>query len=382
MSYTATGGMNPLQGAIIHQVTAGFAPGDAISDEARNIRQVLRSWACHSEIYAWPEYIDYRTRHECRSVQDLDLRTCDLLVYHYSIGNPAARSILEHRCPKVMVYHNITPSSFFRIYNAQVAAELERGRRQLGTIQGAFSLALADSEFNRGELEDLGYPRTAVLPILFDPLRLRIGLREWLSAHWKRRRRETTILFVGRLVPNKKAEDLLRAFSLYQRFFDRRSRLVWVGSPGGMELYANHLGCLMESLGISHARFVGHVSRSELTSWYLAGDIFASASEHEGFCVPILESFHFGKPVIAYSAGAVPETVGDAGLLLSSKDPELFAAAIHRVASDEELRTELVSRGRRRATDHFGRERVASILRGHLLAELEHYRTDSPAKEP
>ena len=238
--------------------------------------------------------------------------------------------------------------------------ELDRGRRQLGAIRNAFSLALADSEFNRKELEELGYPRTAVLPILFDPRRLRVGLRERSRARWQRRRRETTIFFVGRLAPNKKAEDLLRAFSFYQRLCDRRSRLIWVGSAGGMELYANHLLGLIERLGIRHVRFVGHVSRSQLTSWYLAGDVFASASEHEGFCVPILESFHFGRPVVAFGAAAVPETVGD----------EIFASAVYRVASDPDLRAELVSRGHRRVSEHFGRERVASILQECLTGEL------------
>ncbi len=370
MSYKASGGMNPLKGATIHQVTAGFAQGDAISDEARNIRQALRSWGCSSEIYAWPESIHPETRVECRPVTELDQRTCDLLIYHYSIGSPATRSILEYGCPKVMIYHNITPSSFFRVYNPEIADELDRGRRQLGAIRNAFSLALADSEFNRKELEELGYPRTAVLPILFDPRRLRVGLRERSRARWQRRRRETTIFFVGRLVPNKKAEDLLRAFSFYQRLCDRRSRLIWVGSAGGMELYANHLLSLIESLGIRHVRFVGHVSRSQLTSWYLAGDVFASASEHEGFCVPILESFHFGRPVVAFGAAAVPETVGDAGLLVATKEPEIFASAIYRVASDPNLRAELVSRGHRRVSEHFGRERVASILQECLTAEL------------
>ncbi len=369
--------MDPLKGATIHQVTAGFAPADAISDEARNIRQVLRCWGCHSEIYASAESIHARTRHECRPVTDLDTHACDLLIYHYSIGSPATRSVLEHGCPKVMVYHNVTPSWYFRVYNPEVADELDRGRHQLRTIRDAFSLALADSEFNRRELEATGYPRTAVLPILFDPRRLAVGLRERARARWNNRRGQTTIFFVGRLAPNKRAEDLLRAFSFYQRFWDRRSRFVWVGSAGGVELYADHLLGLIESLGIRQARLVGYASRSVLTSWYLAGDVFTSASEHEGFCVPILESFHFGRPVVAYRAGAVPETVGDAGLLLPSKDPEIFAAAIHRVLSDPELRTELVTRGHRRAAEHFGAERVASILKGHLLAELVQNRTSS-----
>ncbi len=366
--------MSSLDGAAIHQVTAGFAPADAIADEARNIQRVLRSWGCRSEIYSWSEYIHPWTRHECRELSEFDPSRCDLLVYHFSIGSPATRMVLEQRCPRVMIYHNITPSSYFRDYSRKIAHQLDGGRAELARIRGAFDLALAVSEYNRRELDALGYDRTAVLPFLFDPERLPQGPRERIRARWYRRQGLTTIFFVGRLVPNKRAEDLLRVFRFYQRFYNPRSRLVWVGSEGGMDLYFLDLQNLVGRLGIRHACFAGYVDPSELVSWYLAGDVFASMSEHEGFCVPILESFHFGRPVVAFRAAAVPETLGDAGLLLPSKDPELFAAAVDRVVNDGALRTELVARGRRRVAEEFGRERVASILREHLLGVLERAR--------
>jgi glycosyltransferase involved in cell wall biosynthesis len=373
--------MSRLAGAIVHQVTAGFAPADAISDEARNIQRVLRSWGCQSEIYCWSEHIHPETRHECRRLSDLDPRHCDLLLYHFSIGSPATRTVLEQPYPKVMIYHNITPSSFYREYRPDISVQLDQGREELGRIRGAFSLALAVSDFNRRELKRLGYPRTGVLPILFDPQNLRVGLKERARARWLRGRSSTTLFFVGRLVPNKKAEDLLRMFSVYQRFYDPNSRFVWVGSEAGMGKYALQLLELADQLRLRNAHFVGYVDRSELTSWYLAGDIFVSASEHEGFCVPILESFHFGRPVVAYAAAAIPETLGEAGVLLDSKAPELFAAAVHRVVSDRELRSELVARGRRRAAEHFGLERVGSILREYVVAELSGAREGDPPAE-
>ncbi len=362
--------MSNLQGAIVHQVTAGFAPADAISDEARNIQRLLRAWGCQSEIYCWAEHIHPETRHECRRLSELDPRRCDLLIYHFSIGSPATGAVLDQDYPKVMIYHNITPSSFYREYRPDISAQLDQGREELGRIRHAFSLALAVSDYNRRELELLGYPRTAVLPILFDPRKLRVGLKERIRARWIRGRGPTTLFFVGRLVPNKRAEDLLKVFSVYQRFFNADSRFVWVGSEAGMGSYALHLLALADQLRLRKAHFVGYVDRSELTSRYLAGDVFVSASEHEGFCVPILESFHFGKPVVAYAAAAVPETLGEAGVLVDSKEPGLFAAAIHRVVSDSELRSELVARGRRRAVEHFGLERVGSILRGYVVGEL------------
>lgn len=364
--------MSGLNGAIVHQVTAGFAPADAISDEARNIQRALRSWGCESEIYCWPDHIHVETRHECRKLTDLDPRRCDILLYHFSIGSPATRTVLEHPYPKIMVYHNITPSSFYREYRPDISAQLDQGREELGRIRSAFTLALAVSDFNRRELEQLGYPRTGVLPILFDPQNLRVGLKERIRARWIRGYGRTTLFFVGRLVPNKKAEDLLKVFSMYQRVYDPGSRFVWIGSDAGMGKYALQLADLADRLRVRRARFVGYVDRSELTSWYLAGDVFVSASEHEGFCVPILESFHFRKPVIAFSAAAVPETLGDAGILLDSKAPELFATAVHRVVEDSRLRAELVGRGHRRAVEHFGLERVRSILHDYVVGELAH----------
>ncbi len=347
----------------IDQVCAGFLAGDAISDEAVNIRNLLQSWGYQSSIYSWPPHIHPKSRRECENISDLRPSASDILIYHFSISSPVTQSVLEFPGRKILIYHNITPSQYFRAYSWQIAEELEDGRRQLTALRDCFDLALADSEFNREELDKLGFPKTAVLPILFDPARLAVPAGHGLQFL---RKPGAVILFVGRLVPNKKAEDLVKIFDLYRRFYNSESRLVWVGGWGGVDLYYWELRTMIQELGIAGVTFTGHLPANQLAACFERADVFASASEHEGFCVPLLESFHYGKPIVAFPGGAVPETVGDAGVVLRERDPIAFAAAIDRVSRDRDLADDLRRRGRQRLSTHFGFSRVADLLRGYL----------------
>ncbi len=347
----------------IDQVCAGFLSGDAISDEAVNIRGVLQSWGYQSSIYSWPEHIHPKSRRECEPISNLRASASDILIYHFSIGSPVTESVLGFPGRKILIYHNITPSHYFRPYSWEIAEKLEDGRKQLAALRDYFDLALADSEFNREELDKLGFPKTGVLPILFDPTRLPAASGARL--HFLRKPGKV-ILFVGRLVPNKKAEDLVKIFDLYRRFYNSESRLIWAGGWGGVDLYYWELQSMIQELGITGVNFTGYLPADQLAACFQRADVFACASEHEGFCVPILESFHYGKPVVAYAAGAIPETVGDAGLVLRKRDSVAFAEAIGRVSKDLELAEELRRRGRQRLCTHFGFSRVADLLRGYL----------------
>ncbi len=352
----------------IDQVCAGFLAGDAISGEAVNIRKLLHGWGYQSSIYSWPEHIHPKSRHECEPIANLRPSPPDILIYHFSIGSPVTEFVLEFPGKKILIYHNITPSHYFRAYSSEIAEKLEDGRKQLAALRGRFDLALADSEFNRKELDDLGFLNTGVLPILFDPARLPASAGARLPFLNKP---GTVILFVGRLVPNKKAEDLIKIFDLYRRFYNPESRLVWVGGWGGVDLYYWRLKTMIEELGINGVTFAGHLPANQLAACFERADIFASASEHEGFCVPILESFHYRKPIVAYAAGAIPETVGDAGLVLPERDSVAFAAALDRVCRDRELAEELRRRGLQRLFAHFGFSRLAGLLRDYLCPLVE-----------
>ncbi|MGH9341201.1 MAG: glycosyltransferase family 4 protein [Acidobacteriota bacterium] len=352
----------------VHQITAGFGPGDAISNEAKVIRKLLQEWGYQSEIYADPEHINSASRQACQPISSLSAEQTDALIFHFSIGTPLVDSIRALPGRKIMIYHNVTPGDYFRPYSDRIARQLDQGREQLAQLKNTFDLALADSEFNRLELESLGYSKTAVLPILLDTGRFSIRRQNIGSIISKRPK---TMLFVGRLAPNKKPEDLIRVFGLYQKFYNPDSRLVWVGSWGGLEVYYLQIVKMIHELDVQNVILTGHVSEQKLATWFCEADAFVSTSEHEGFCVPILEAFHYGKPVIAYSAGAIPETVGDAGVLLKEKNFLQFAEAIDYVLGSNSLRAALIDRGRARLNGPFSLDRVSSLLKQHLESLLQ-----------
>ncbi len=151
------------------------------------------------------------------------------------------------------------------------------------------------------------------------------------------------LLFVGRTIPNKRLEDVIRWFHAYKRWFNPRSRLLLVGAHGGFERYLAMLNELVARLGASDVHFLGHVTNEELVAYYELADVFLCASEHEGFCVPLVEAFHMGVPVIAYAATAVPATMDGGGVLVTDKDPVHIAALIDRIVTDRELQDRIVA---------------------------------------
>src|SRR6185503_11292026 len=223
----------------------------------------------------------------------------NLLIHHFSIGSRASRVAYAVPDRMILVYHNITPPEFFVDVHEQLVEQCFKGRRELGIYPGRVDLALGDSEFNRQELEELGFNPTGVLPVVPDFSHLDhrpndLVAREFDDS-W------TNILFVGRIIPNKRIENVIRYFHAYQRHFNPRSRLLLVGSYGGFEKYLAILQQLCARLGVTNVHFTGHVSDAELTAYYEVGDLFLCASAHEGFCVPIVESFHKQIPVVAYA---------------------------------------------------------------------------------
>ena len=224
------------------------------------------------------------------------------------------------------------PPEFFVGLHRSLSSECFRGRRELRAYADRCDLALGDSEFNRQDLEALGFRRTGVLPVVPDFSHLD-GVADRTVADlfddtW------TNVLFVGRMVPNKKLEDVIRFFHAYHTFYNPRSRLLLVGAHGGFERYTAALHQLTATLGNSHVHFVGPVSNEELVAFYEIADLFLCASEHEGFCVPLVEAFYKQIPVLAYAATAVPATMDGAGVLYCDKDPSHVAALMDAVVSN------------------------------------------------
>jgi glycosyltransferase involved in cell wall biosynthesis len=352
----------------VHQLLAALSYGDAIGNEALAIQDHLRAMGFESEIYA--ERVHPRMARLARPLWRYpEVSSKDgVCLFHFSIGSAAGRLIYPAPDRLVSIYHNITPAGFFLGFHRHLAGLCYHGRRELRAFAPRTELGLGDSEFNRRELQEAGYARTGVLPIVLDFAKYERPPSRVLERMFRDGRRN--LLFVGRIIPNKRIEDLIRVFAVYQRYSEPRSRLLLVGEHKGFERYFDRLRQLVAALRLDEVVFTGHVDDDELVACYRLADVFLCLSEHEGFCVPLLEAMHFGVPVVAYDAGAVAETLCGAGVLLRDKTPELVAELVHRVVSDSLLRTSLLASQARtmdaiRATD-FG-----AMLRDRLRPVLE-----------
>ncbi len=321
--------------AKVHQVLATLGYGDAIGHEVLGIQRVLRGAGFESEIFV--QTADPRLEEMTQDYRDL-LQASDpsnILIHHFSLGSRASRVAYAVPDRQILVYHNITPPEFFVNVHEQLAEQCFKGRRELSIYPARVDLALGDSEFNRQELDALGFNPTGVLPVVPDLSHLDVEPNDLIAGEFDDE--WSNILFVGRIIPNKRIEDVIRYFHAYQRHFNPRSRLLLVGSYGGYEKYLAMLQQLVARLGISDVYFTGHVTDGELTAYYDVADLFLCASAHEGFCVPIVESFYKRIPVVAYAATAVPATMDGAGVLYTTREPLEVAAIVDTVIEDSRL---------------------------------------------
>lgn len=274
------------------------------------------------------------------------------LLYHASIGSPVFDLLSTRREPKLVNYHNITPAGLLASWAPQVSLEVALGRAQLERLAPNVTFAVADSSFNEAELLKLGYRETAVVPLLIDMTSAGACADAATEARFAEARSfgGCDLLYVGKISPHKAPHDLVKVLALYRRLYDPKARLHLVGSPISQG-YAEALGSFIDDLGLKACVEVpGSITASQLEAYFAAADVYLSASEHEGFCVPIVEAMGHGVPVIAYASAAVPETVGEAGILLHSKEPLRFAAAIARVMRGPELRSAMSLAGLDRAS--------------------------------
>ena len=324
-----------MAGPAVHQVLATLGYGDAIGHEVLGIQRVLRAAGYASEIFV--ETADPRLEHLTRDYRDLidESSPDNVLIHHFSIGSRASRVAYALPDKMVLVYHNITPPEFFIGVHPLLVQLCFMGRRELGAYRDRCVLALGDSVFNTEELVAAGFPRTGVLPVVPSFVHLDTTatgtIADSFDDGW------TNILFVGRMIPNKKIDDLIRFFHAYKTRCNPRSRLLLVGSYGGFDLYFAMLQQLIATLKLPDVFFMGHVSNEELSAFYDIGDLFLCASEHEGFCVPLMEAFHKRVPVLAYAATAVPATMNGGGVLYDDKRPAHVASLIEAIVDDEAL---------------------------------------------
>jgi glycosyltransferase involved in cell wall biosynthesis len=326
----------------VHQVLATLGYGDAIGHEVLGIQRVLRAAGFESDIFV--ETADRRLEPLTRDYRELvDASHPDnLLLHHFSIGSKASRTAYALPERMALIYHNITPPEYFVGVHRTLARQCFRGRRELQAYVERCELALGDSEFNRRDLETLGFPRTDVLPVVPDFSHLDVAPNPFVAQqfddHW------TNILFVGRVIANKKIEDVIRAFHAYHTRINPRSRLLIVGIFSLFERYLASLNHLVAELDLHDVHFTGHVTDEELVAYYEIADLFLCQSEHEGFCVPLVEAFYLGVPVLAYATTAVPDTMDGGGVLFDDKDPSYVASLMDAIVSDEALTEAILAR--------------------------------------
>jgi L-malate glycosyltransferase len=353
----------------VHQLLAALSYGDAIGNEALAIQRHLRAAGFESDIFA--EGVHPRMAHlarplwEYRQVSGPDT----VCIFHFSIGSAAGRLIFHAPDRLVAIYHNITPAHFFLGFHPHLAGLCYHGRRELEGFAPRVELGLGDSEYNRRELEAAGFARTAVLPIVLD-LDKYTGAASRVSARLYDDAR-TNIAFVGRIIPNKKIDDLIRVFAVYQKAFNPRSRLLLVGDYRGHERYFDRLQEMVRELRLDEVVFTGHVDDDDLLAYYRAADLFLCLSEHEGFCVPLQEAMALGIPVIAYDAGAVKETLHGGGILIEGqKPPEAVAALVDTVLTRSDVRSAVLA-SQARAVDELRRTDFRALLLDRLAPVLQ-----------
>lgn len=348
-----------MSAGAIQQVISTAAPHDAVTGQALVVDGLLREWGLPSEVYAENIHPDLAGR-----VRPLARRPADAgaVLLRYSIWSRAVEDVIARPPGRLgVVYHNVTPPEMLAAVNPLVADLCRTARRRLGELAPLTRVALADSEFNAADMRAAGFGDVAVVPLVLplpappaDPVRTRDPL----------------VLTIGRVVPNKRLELIVRAFALMRATGDAGAELALVGSWDGFERYHGGLVRFAGRLGTGGVRFLGRVDDATRDALVGRAGVYVCASAHEGFCAPLVEAMASGLPVVAVRGSAVTETVGAGGLLLPDPDPADLAEAMRRVLGDPALAGDLAQRARARAAD-FAPDVVVRRLREALAPLLE-----------
>lgn len=351
----------------IHQFSSSVTYGDGISNQVLSVQCLLRNLGYSSEIFC--EHLPFHFEGTARSLAQYEAHSSpeNVLILHFGVAySPRVMHWLK-QVPdrKVMVYHNITPHHYFGGIDLTSLDAAQRGRAQLDELREIAEAGWGGSAYNCRELAERGWQRLGILPIVFESHRYaarpdRGVLERYLGG--------ANVLFVGRVSPNKRFEDLILTFYYLKRYVRPDARLLLVGSARGMETYLEFLEALVRRLDLADVVFAGHVGTSQLVAYYRCASVYLSMSEHEGFGVPLLESMYYDLPIVAHKAAAIPETLGGSGVLVNGKEYEATAELIGLLMEDQALRAQIVAKQRDRLQD-FGLDRIQGRLRA-LLDDL------------
>lgn len=343
---------------VVYQLLATISFGDAVSNDTLALQKIIAELGYKTEIYA--ENVDSRLpKGTAKSYTKFGrVGKNDIIIYHLSTGSKISRDFDKFNCRKVIIYHNITPPEYFAEYNPKSEKVCRDGYEELQALVGKVDYCIAVSDYNKQDLRKMGFDCPIdVLPILipfgdYEKKPNQNVIDKYNDGY-------TNILFTGRIAPNKKQEDVIRAFAFYKKYYNPKSRLFLVGSSGGMERYHRRLISYINALQVDDVIFPGHIKFDEILAYYTIADVFLCQSEHEGFCVPLVEAMKFDVPIVAYDSSAIGSTLGGGGILLSDKDPLVTAGVIDKLVTDEALRNKVIANQRERLAD-FDNEKIAA----------------------
>jgi glycosyltransferase involved in cell wall biosynthesis len=348
-------------------MTPCLATGDAVSNDVLGMQHALTERGHDVRIFAESSTAPGVEVHTVDKLSRFSSGAQDVLVYHFSVGWAAGQNVIEaFRGKRVVKYHNITPPEFFDRISPEYAAPCRAGREQIERVaKSKCDLFLSDSNYNMQELIAHGADgtRSFVVPPFHHIDRLRY-LDADLDVLNRYRDGVENIIMVGRLAPNKGHGMLIDAFASYHRLYNKKSRLIIIGNHDErLSIYVDFLRHKVRSYKLDQAiHFTGAVSLAALKSFYLTAHFFAIASDHEGFCVPVVEAMSMKIPIVAYATVAVAETVGNCGIVWDNPDPLLLALSLDHLNKEPHVRDVLADAGYRRYVGHFSNEVITGIF--------------------
>lgn len=328
---------------IIDQILPTIVPGDAVSNECLRMQEILAKAGIVSRIYAENIHpsLSNRVLHYSKYSNSIG----NILIFHYSIGSDITAFIRSLKCKKIMRYHNITPYKYFISYNDMLAHLCRKGRDDLETIKSDFYLSIADSAYNERELVDIGYKNIKILPIMLNFKNFEdVAPNKKISARLNSKK---NIIFVGKIAPHKAQKDLVNIFYYYHKYINSDSRLIMIGSYEGFEKYHEELLAYIKVLNLKDVIITGKISLQDLVTYYKNADLFLCTSEHEGFCVPLVEAMYFNIPILAYGSTAIPDTLKGSGVIFKRKsEPYKIAEMMDLMLTDDNFRDKIISKQR------------------------------------
>ena len=345
-------------------LTPNLDAADAVSNDVLAMQSLLSERGHEVGVFAEHANLDGRKIAQPSAAKSFLRDSNDVLIYHHSIGWERGIEMVKNAsCRKIIKYHNVTPPQFFAGISEEHQRLCAAGRTQLlDIVKFQPDLYMAASDFNKTDLIAAGSAgnKTFVVPPFNHADKLQAGEADLeLVDHYLDG--SVNLVTVGGVRPNKSHGALIKAFVIYLRLFNRNARLFVVGSES--DAFANYTASLRELIDAwdieSSVVFTGKVSDETLKAYYLIADALLMTSEHEGFCVPLVEAMAMKVPIIAYGSTAIPETAGESGLIMERRDPFLMAQSIDSLTTNEAAKMALVSRGAKRYEERFSNSAIA-----------------------